>query len=217
MDAGDQLAVTCPACSPTVETVHEVLSPGGHPTVRCRSCGHVHSTRIDADTDERTIRTIVSQEGDSVAATVEAPVDAVLDVGDRFVVDTDEAVYSVELTAIEDRHGRRHERLSADQAETLWTRDIGNVAVRVTIHPPRGSGQSSRAATLRLPGDTELSIGEERRIDGERVRLTGILLRTSAVEARADRKLDRAGASAMAMDIDRVYARSPRATPRDPW
>lgn len=217
MEAGDQLAVTCPACSPDFETVHEVLSPGGQPTVRCRECGHVHTTTPTTETTKQPLRTIVSQDGDSVTATVDVPADALLEVGDRFVVDDEAAVYSVELTDIEDPDGRRHERLEAADIETLWTRDIGNVSVNVTIHPASGSQEDSRSATHAMPGDEGISVGDELTIDGEPVRITGLMLRENAVGPDRQRRLDEPGDRARAMDLDRIYARSQQRVRRDPW
>lgn len=216
-EAGDQLAVTCPACSPDIEAVHEVLSGGGQPTVRCRDCGHVHTTSTGDVAPETSVRTIVSQDGESVTATVDIPTDALLEVGDRFVVDTDAAVYSVELTDIEGPDGRRQDRLTADDIETLWTRDIGNVAVDVTIHPADGSDEDSRSADHPMPGDGHLAVGEELTVDGEPVRVTGLLLREQSVPEGTDRRFDEPGDRAMAMDLDRVYARSQRRVRRDPW
>lgn len=216
-EAGDQLAVTCPACSPGVETVHEVLSPGGQPTVRCHECGHVHATSAGWSPPSRPVRTIVSQADESIAATVDVPEGVVLERGDRFVVETDEAVYSVELTSIEDADGRRHDRLGVDRIETLWTRDIGNVSVDVTVHPPPRSGRSSHSVRLRLPGDEELVVGDEMSVDDEPVRVVGLLLRGEAVAAGAKRKLDDRGSSAPAMDLERVYARSREADGRSAW
>lgn len=216
-EPGDQLAVTCPACSPEVETVHEVLSDGGQPTVRCHECDHVHSTTLSSTPDPRSIRTIVSQNGDSIRSTVEVPPEAVLETGHRFVVDTEEAVYSVEVTSLEDEDGGRREQLTADQIATIWTRDIGNLSVNVTIHPQQGSGESSRSESVQLPGDEEITVGDDLDIDGESVRVIGVLLRDTAVTEGTPRKLDRTGATALAMDIERLYARSSQLGQRDPW
>lgn len=216
-EAGEQLAVTCPACSPDFETIHEVVSNGGQPTVQCRECGHVHSTTDPSPATPRSVRTIVSQDGDSIRTTVDIPPDAVLETGDRFVVETEEAVYSVELTSIEDGDGGRHETLEAERVETLWTRDIGNLSVNVTIHPQRGSGDESRSATVTVPGDEEITVGDSIDVSDTSVRVIGILLRDSAVEAGRPRKLDETGDSAVAMDLDRVYARPTGRVRRDPW
>lgn len=216
-EAGDQVAVTCPGCSPAAETIHEVLAPGGQPTVRCRECDHIHTTTVESAPPERSVRTIVSQDGESITASVEIPVEAILEVGDRFVVDTDDAVYSVELTDIEDYDGRRHERLEADETATLWTRDIGNVSVNVTINPARGSSDDTRSASQQLPGDELVSVGDALRIDGEPVRVTGLLLRDGAVDGAGGRTVDDPGARAAAMDLKRIYTRSQRRVSRDPW
>ncbi len=216
IESGDQVGVTCPACSPNHETIHEVLSPGGQATVRCGECGHVHTSTAEDSPTVRAVRTIVSQDGESVSATMDLPDEAILEVGDRFVVDTEEAVYSVELTDIEDQSGGRHERHRAGEIETLWTRDIGNVSVNVTVNPARGGGGSSWSARQQLPGDETVSVGDEFRIDGTVVRVTGLLLRETTTPDGV-RTLDTVGDESMAMDLERIYARPAHPVRRDPW
>ncbi|MFB6128411.1 MAG: HVO_0476 family zinc finger protein, partial [Halorhabdus sp.] len=43
-ESSQRVGLPCPACSPDLETVHEVLSTGGQATVRCTECDHVHKT-----------------------------------------------------------------------------------------------------------------------------------------------------------------------------
>lgn len=213
-EPGEQVATVCPACSPRVETVHEVLSNGGDPTVRCLECQHVHRATIVGDTETREVRTVVSQAGESVTTTIDVPGAATFEVGQEFVVETDDAVFSVELTDIEGVDGTRHDRLEVDRTATLWTRDIGNVAVPVTIHPSRRSDSSSRSTTLHVPGDREFEIGENEMVDEQPVRVFGILVRS---DESGKRKLNDTGDSAMAREIERLYVRSQRRVPRDPW
>lgn len=213
-EPGDRVAVPCPACSPEIAMEHEVLSGGHTATVRCRECMHVHTATVEDSTGSRTVRTVVSQDGDSLTSSIEVPDDAVFEVGQEFIVETDEAVYSVELTSIEGESGQRHDRLDVHETATLWTRDIGNVAIDVTIHPPSGSDASSRSTTLHTPGSRTFEVGEQLDIDGEPGRIHGIHLRDDDVDRR---KLNRTGDTARAKDIDRLYVRSTRRVRRSAW
>ena len=95
----ERVAVTCPSCSPDVETVHEVLKPGGQTTVRCTECGHVHKTRIEAEnTVEKDV--VVSQDGESFSTIVEVPASESVTVGEEFIAETDEAIFVVRVTSL---------------------------------------------------------------------------------------------------------------------
>lgn len=215
-EAGDQVAVVCPACSPHQPTLHEALTNGAEPTVRCRECRHVHSARVESTAEEQAIRTIVSQGAESITATVELPADATAEVGQELVVETADAIYTVEVTSLEDDAGGRHDKLPIAETSTLWTRDVGNVAVDVTIHPPSNTTEGSRSTVLRVPGDDAFTIGEEATVDGEPVRVHGIHLR-QPTEADGLRKLNQPGDTALARDIARLYVTSRRTVRRSPW
>ncbi|MFW6448553.1 MAG: HVO_0476 family zinc finger protein [Halobacteriota archaeon] len=215
-DAGDQVATACPACSPERETVHEVLAGGNRATVRCTACGHVHRVAVDAEPPKRDVRAVVSQAGESLVTSVAMPESAHLEVGDEFVVDAEEGTFAVEITSIEGTDGDRHDELTADAVETLWTRDVGNVAVDVTIHPPRNADDRSRSVTMWVAGDHTFEVGEGETIDGESVDIHGIILREPRDQG-GGRKLDEPGAVARARDVHRLYARSSRHVPERPW
>lgn len=215
-DPGDQVAATCPACSPNRDTAHEILSGGGTATVRCRACGHVRATSVGGKSTRRDVRTVISQDGESVSTTHPVPNGATLAVGDEFVVETDEASFAVEITSLEGPDGDRHERLPAGEVATIWTRDVGNVAVDVTVHPPEQADERSRSSTLLVPGDRAFEVGDEETVDGEPVRVHGILKR-GATDGPEPRKLDRPGDRVPARDVARLYVRSLRHVPRSPW
>ena len=87
----ERVAAVCPSCSPDAETVHEVLKPGGQATVRCTECSHVHKTTIERER-EVPLDVVVSQDGESFPATVDAPAEEQIAVGEEFIVDTEEAI-----------------------------------------------------------------------------------------------------------------------------
>lgn len=214
-EPGERVAATCPTCSPERPTVHEVLSDGGTATVRCLDCGQVHSTSLGGAPTHREVRTVISQAGESTVTSVPIPAEATLEVGDEFVAEADEATYAVEITSLEGVDDDRHERLTAAETATIWTRDVGNVAVDVTIHPPERVEQDSRSTTMWVAGDRAFEVGDEETIDGEPVRVHAIVRRDDG--GTGGRTLDARGARVLARNVTRLYVRSRRQVPRSPW
>ncbi|WP_247729716.1 HVO_0476 family zinc finger protein [Halovivax limisalsi] len=201
----DRLAVSCPSCSPDVETVHEVLSPGGGSvTVRCGECAHVHKTQPES-TAEVTLDVVVSQGGESFAANVTTPADETVAVGDEFLLETDELLATVRVTSVELDGHRRRESAPAEDVETVWTREVDNVAVNVTIHPEDGSHDESRSTTLFVPGDYELTVGETESVDDEEFSIDAIVVRGDVDDYDRDR-YEMEGDVVLAKDAKRVYA-----------
>ncbi|MFB6219403.1 MAG: HVO_0476 family zinc finger protein [Halobacteriaceae archaeon] len=201
---GEQAAFVCPSCSPGVETVHEVLSEGGGwVTVRCTECQHVHKEQLpEAEEVERTV--VVSQSGESETTTVMAPRGETIARGEEFVVETEAAVHEVRITDLQLGAEQRTEEATVEDVETIWTRAVDNVSVPVTVNPD-GGGEDSHSATLHVPGDYELAVGDDETVGEETVTVTGLLVRDDAVGY--DRhKLDERGDAAQAKDIKRVYA-----------
>ncbi len=209
-----RIPLACPACSPDLETVHEVIHRGGQATVRCTDCSHVHKTTIDTP-DTVDLSVIVSQRGESFSATAEAPADESIAVGEEFLLETDEALMTVRITSLELADGRAQQCPAAD-VETVWTRAVGNVAVDATIHPKGGAHDETRSIVLQVPGDYEFVVGETDELSGESFTVEGIHLRDDATGYDFD-KLDHAGDSAPAKDVNRLYARDETTTAWSPW
>ncbi|SNZ06750.1 Uncharacterized Zn-finger protein [Natronoarchaeum philippinense] len=214
-ETAERVAATCPSCSPDVETVHEVLKPGGQATVRCTECDHVHKTTIEQDTTiQRSV--VVSQEGDSFTAQAEPPADETLAVGEEFVLDTEEAIMTVRITSLELDTGGRVEEATAEDVDTIWTRAVGNVGVNATIHPKDGRREETRSVTLQVPGDYEFTVDEVDELGGEEFTVEGIYVRDDAVGYNHD-KLDHSGDSAIAKDVKRLYVRDETSTAWSAW
>lgn len=212
----DRLAVPCPSCSPELETVHEVLSPGdGSVTVRCGECSHVHKIQPEA-TPEVTLDVVVSQGGESFTANVTTPADETVAVGDEFLLETDAVLATVRVTSVElDEHRRREEAPAAD-VETVWTREVDNVAVNVTIHPEDGRHEESRSTTIHVPGDYELTVGETETVDDDEFTIDAIVVRGDADGYDRDRyEVD--GDVVFAKDAKRVYAWDEASTAWSAW
>jgi len=201
-DAGERVAAACPGCGD--ETVHEVLSPGGRATVRCGDCGHTHKAAVSPE-PETTVDVVVSQDGESFAAAVEAPPDEPVAVGDEFVVDGT-ALVQVRVTAVELDDDSRAEEAPAGEVATLWTRVIDNVGVNVTVHPTDGTRDDSRSLKVYVPGDREFVVGETESFGDEEVEVEAIHVRDDAVGYRFD-TFDHDGDAVFAKDVKRLYAR----------
>jgi len=210
----ERVALVCPACSPDVETVHEVLAPGGQATVRCTECDHVHKTAIpEAETLEREV--VVSQDGESFPATVDVPAGERLAVGEEFVLETDEAIMTVRITSLE-REDDRADRAPTEAVRTIWTRAVGNVGVDATLHPKGGKHDETRGITLHVPGDFEFTIGETVELGDEEFTVENVHVRDDAVGYEFP-KLGHAGDTVLAKDIKRLYARDESTSAWSAW
>jgi uncharacterized Zn finger protein len=213
-ETAERVAVVCPACSPDEPTVHEVLNPRGTATVRCTECSHVHKTELP-ETETVTRSVVVSQDGESFAATADVPAGETLAVGEEFLVETDEALMTVRITSLETGEGRTEEAEAAT-VETIWTRAVGNVSVRVTAHPKSGEHDETRGLKLQVPGDYEFVVGETDDLADEEFTVEGIYLRTDA-RGYDHEKLDYDGDQAVAKDIKRLYVRDESTSAWSAW
>jgi uncharacterized Zn finger protein len=215
-EVADRLALPCPSCSPEFERAHEVLKERGQMyTVRCTECGHVHKERVE-DEETVTVDVVVSQDGDSFTATVEAPVDETVATGEEFILDTDEAIMTVRITSLELDGERRVEEAEAGDVETFWTRAVGNVGVNVTIHPRDGRNNETRSERVHVPGDYEFVVGETETFDNDEFTISGIAVRSDA-EGYYHDKLDHDGDTVVAKDAKRVYAWDEETTAWSAW
>jgi uncharacterized Zn finger protein len=214
-DAGDRIGLACPSCSPEAETVHEVIRPGGHATVRCTACDHTHKAEVvEPETTALTI--VVSQDGESFTTEMDVPTADTVTTGEEFVVDTKEALMEVRITGIELGPERRVEEASIDAVETLWTRAVDNVSVDVTLHPKDGDADQTRSLRLTVPGDTEFEVGETVEFGDEEFSVEGLQIRDDAPAYRHE-KLDHPGDLAYAKDLKRLYARDETLTAWSAW
>lgn len=214
-ESAERASLACPACSPDLETVHEVLNPRGTPTLRCTDCGHVHKSTLPT---EKTVTrdVVISQEDQSFSATVEPPAEEVLAVGEEFLVETEAAIMTVRITSLEGDNEKRFEEAPAEDVRTIWTRAVGNVSVPVTAHPKSGAHDETRSVKLQVPGDHSFEIGETETLGGEEFTVERILIREDAVGYDHE-KLDYDGDSALAKDINRLYVRDESTTAWSAW
>ncbi|MGM0592129.1 MAG: HVO_0476 family zinc finger protein [Halobacteriota archaeon] len=211
----ERVAVPCPSCSPSEATVHEVLRPGGQATVRCTDCGHVHKTAIERPREvERDV--VVSQGGESVTTTVDAPAEETVAVGEEFIVDTPEAIMLVRVTSLDLGGDERTDEARIEEVDTIWTRAVDNVTVGLTLHPNDGRHDRTRSLDLQVPGDYEFTVGETESLGDETFEIEGIQVRDDAVGYRFD-KFDHDGDVVFAKDIKRLYGRDTRPRGWSAW
>ena len=212
----DRVPTPCPSCSPDLETVHEVLTEGGgHLTVRCSECSHVHKIQPETET-EVTLDVVVSQGGESFTANVTTPEDERIEVGDEFILETDEVLSTVRVTSVELDGQKRVEAAPAEEIETVWTREVDNVAVNVTIHPQDGSRDDSHSITVHVPGDYEFEVGAVESFGDDEFEIDAFVLRGDADGYRRDR-FEEGGDTGFAKDIKRVYAYDEQSSAWSAW
>ena len=213
-ESSQRVGLPCPACSPELETVHEVLKDGGQATVRCTACDHVHKTALP---EEQTVQrdVVVSQDGESFKATTAPPAEETLAVGEEFLLETEEAIMTVRITSLELEEGRV-EAAQTEDVETIWTRAVGNVAVNATIHPKSGARDETRSEQLHVPGDYEFVVGQTDDLGELSVTVEGIHLRDDAVGYQHE-KLDHGGDKAFAKDVNRLYLRDETSDAWSAW
>ncbi|MFC6769746.1 HVO_0476 family zinc finger protein [Natrinema soli] len=212
----DRVPTPCPSCSPDLETVHEVLTEGGGQlTVRCSECSHVHKIRPATET-EVTLDVVVSQGGESFTANVTTPEDERIEVGDEFILETDEVLSTVRVTSVELDGQKRVEAAPAEEIETVWTREVDNVAVNVTIHPQDGSRDDSHSITVHVPGDYEFEVGAVESFGDDEFEIDAFVVRGDAEGYRRDR-FEEGGDTGFAKDIKRVYAYDEQSSAWSAW
>ena len=212
----DRVPTPCPSCSPDLETVHEVLTEGGGAlTVRCSECSHVHKVQPERER-EVTLDVIVSQGGESFTANVTAPEDETVEVGDEFILETEEVLSTVRVTSVELDGHKRREEAPADEIETVWTREVDNVAVNVTVHPQDGSRDDSRSITVHVPGDYEFEVGAVESFGDDEFEIDAFVVRGDAEGYRRDR-FEEPGDTGFAKDIKRVYAYDEQSSAWSAW
>jgi len=212
----DRIPTPCPACSPDLETVHEVLSDGGGTlTVRCGECGHVHKVQPEPDR-EVTLDVVVSQDGESFTANVTTPEGERIETGDEFILETDDVLATVRVTSIELEGSRRVEAADVEDVATVWTREVDNVSLSVTIHPQDGKREDSRSITIYVPGDYEVEVGAVEEAADEEFEIDAFVIRGDAAGYNRDR-YEEPGDVAFAKDLKRVYAYDQATTAWSAW
>jgi uncharacterized Zn finger protein len=185
----------CPSCSPDEPTTHIVLKHGG--LVKCEECGYVHAVHVPKKKVLK-LRVIVSRQKESSVQEIEVSEDDVIHVGDEFVVEhEDDEVSGVRVQSIEVKTKGRPEVAIAKDIDTLWARTIDEVIVKIAIQ----KGALTESINYKVHGDTEFTVGDTLKLQGQEAEITSIKVRDGNHKKRR-------GNVVAAKDIKRVYSRS---------
>jgi len=181
----------CPSCGEDAD--QEILSESRDLLVKCSLCGHVWHTEKQKIPKPVFVKAIVSREGESRICQVEFFPDDVCSVGERLVAECGEDVAGVEVASIESGPKRVEKALARD-ITALWTREIEDVVVRVSIH----DGWKTIPVTISCDGETPFIVGEVYQAGKKRFKIAHIKLRDGAV-------LRKEGWKSVASRIKRIY------------
>lgn len=181
----------CSSCGQ--DTDHEIIKEAGDLLVRCNVCGNIHHEERPKLPKELKIKTIISGEGESEKGVVELFEDEIVEVGDIIVAEAGDEPVGVEVTGIESGP-QRLSKARASDIETLWTRIVEKVVVRVSCH----AGRKTIPLYIESDGERDFVVGEICNIGDLRFRITHIKLRSGSV-------MRKEGWKAYARKIKRIY------------
>ncbi|RQD82368.1 MAG: hypothetical protein D5R96_05130 [Methanocalculus sp. MSAO_Arc2] len=184
------ITARCPACGE--ENDHKILRDGAPATVQCQHCGHTHRLNISRP-EVLTIRSIISDEGESTQGTIELLDCDTVSIGDTFVADVEDDIFGVEVTGIEIANARRKKAYARD-ITCLWTRVIDTVIIRASLH----KGAVTYPLYETVDGETVYTVGEVTSVGGRMFRITRIKKRDGAV-------IRKPGSYTEARYIKRIY------------
>jgi uncharacterized Zn finger protein len=174
------------------ETEHELIKEKTH-LYRCKDCG-TFSTHLPEKEIE--VRAIISSEDESEKGKLFLKESEIVEKGDEMIVDVSNGFRIGEVTSLELKNGKRTEISDAKSIATVWLRDTGEVAVKISLH--RRSVTSPM--TIHTSGETEFKIGDELEIGNKKYRITKI-------KSRDGKVIDRIDDTVKAKNIKRVYAK----------
>ncbi len=184
------MRIYCDTCDE--ETPHRVIRKEKN-LYSCNKCGTVREVR---EKKPREIKVIVSSGDRSTGGKVEFYDGDLVRVGDEIVVELPERVTIAEVTSIELKNGRRVQESDAGKIETIWTREVEEVVLKISLH----RGRYTESVRIRVPGDEAFRVDGSLRISGKFCRITGI-------KTRNGRMLKSPAQEALAKEIVRVYAK----------
>jgi uncharacterized Zn finger protein len=185
------ISVLCPACGEEGE--HQVLKGGVELLVECPHCRHVHRVIAEKIPAPLKVRTIVSTGETSQVCQTELDSETKYRLGDMVVVECGEEAIPAEITAIEVGE-QRVDRARGSEIQTVWTRAVEEVVVKLALH----AGRTTQPVYLRCTGEERFEVGE-------RYQMGEGFFRISHIKLRNDRFLRREGQTAEAKSIKRIY------------
>lgn len=181
----------CPVCNSEQE--HTILKESSDLLVQCNNCGSVHHVVKVKEPGEIDVKAIISSENESRRGIVELAGDEMISIGDLLVAEIDDDSTGVEVTSIEIDDKRVGSAYAAD-IDTLWTRAIDNVIIKVSYH----DGRKTIPLYLEYNGEDDVVIGDVYQSGKYRYRVSHIKLRNGSM-------MRKEGWKAYARKIKRVY------------
>ncbi|NLV28176.1 MAG: hypothetical protein GXY48_13610 [Methanomicrobiales archaeon] len=189
----DLIEAYCSTCKE--ETEQEILSESRDLITRCTVCGLTSRRPLPPEPEPVIVKTIVSRESDSYVAKAELMKGELIEVGDYIVAEKDDGEGAgVEIMSIEIKD-KRVTKAIAEEIDTIWTRAIDEVIVRISVH----DGKKTLPMYVACDGDDRFTIDEIVKIDNVRARIDHICLRNGMIQRRR-------GKYEVANKIKRVYA-----------
>ncbi|MDD3977888.1 hypothetical protein L1994_04095 [Methanomicrobium antiquum] len=181
----------CPLCNDEYE--HDILKESGDLLVQCKNCGNIHHVEKLKEPGEIEVKTIISFEKESKKGIIELAEDEMISIEDMLVAETGGEAVGVEVTSIEIDDKRVGSAYAAD-IDTIWTRSIDRVIIKVSYH----DGRKTIPLYLEYEGDEDIIIGDIYQSGKYRYKVSHIKLRNGSM-MRKD------GWKAYARKIKRVY------------
>jgi len=158
---------------------------------KCNNCGTVKHLQPEK---EITVRAIISCGEESETGSIELKESEKVELKDELVIETEEGFKIGQITSIELKNGKRVETAEVRDILTLWLKDIGEMAVHISLH----KGGVTTPFTFKAPGETEFIIDEILELENKKCRITKIKLDNGKL-------LDKAGQRAKTKEIVRIY------------
>ena len=198
MAMSQEINLECYSCSPDKKVLHEVLHSGKKLVVRCTLCQATHQAEPADRTSMVRLKVVVSDYDQSYVRWFEVGVDERLRVRDEMIVENG-SIDAVRITAIELSDGVRATEAVAETIRAVWAQKIDKVVVKVAVH----TGGITRSYKVPFDGEKEFVVGHEEQLG-----------KIARVKVRGGPVLDRAGQSAKAKDVGRVYVKGSRGNER---
>ncbi|MDD3574167.1 HVO_0476 family zinc finger protein [Methanospirillum sp.] len=190
MDLVDAYCATCKE-----ETEQKVLSESRDLILCCTVCGLTSRRPLPPEPEPVYVKTIVSREAESYVGKAELMKGEVVRVGDYIVAERDDGEGAgVEIMSLE-VGDKRIEKAVAEEINTIWSRAIDEVIVRISVH----DGKKTIPIYVACDGDDRFTVDEIVSIDRVRARIDHICLRNGMTQRRK-------GKYELANRIKRVYA-----------
>jgi len=188
-----EINLECYSCSPDKKVLHEVLHSGKKLVVRCTRCHVTHQAEPADRTPMVKLKVVVSDYDQSYVRWFDVGVVERLRIRDEMIVENG-SIDAVRITAIELSDGVRAAEAEAEAIRVVWAQKIDKVVVKIAVH----TGNITRSYKVPFDGDKEFVVGHEEQHG-----------KIARVKVRRGPVLDRAGQSARAKDVGRVYVTGP--------